>query len=348
MNKLRIAIVNDMYMMVEHLKRILASTLNCELAWFAYNGQEAVKKCLIDKPDIILMDLIMPIMNGVEATKQIMEKCPCAILVVTFSVGVNASMVFEAMGYGALDAVSAPTLNHSGEDKKVTDLLTKIEIIGKLIGRYSFATYKRETITPKPVIRHLRHPYLLLIGASTGGPRAIADIISHFPGDFPLATVIIQHVDEQFAPDLARWLGRQTALPVQLAYNDCQPTTGIIWIAATNDHLVMMPNGLMKYQKSPEDNPYRPSVDVFFSSVAKNWDSHGVAVLLTGMGSDGAEGLRQLHEEKWITIAQDEESCVVFGMPKAAIKINAASKVLPISQIGQAIMSYANMRQDHV
>lgn len=318
---MRIAIVNDMSLAVEALRRTLKQVPQHEIAWVAYTGSEAVNKCAHDRPDLILMDLFMPEMDGIEATRIIMQRSPCAILIVTGDVQQSSARVFEAMGYGALDAVNTPTLGK--EDAHV--LLTKIQTIEKLIGKSEF------------VPLHAKVP-LVVIGASTGGPKAIVTILSQLPPDYGSAIVIVQHVDVQFAAGMIDWLDQQTALPVKKAKVGDRPTKGIVLFASSNDHLCLQPNGTLTYTPYPIHYPYRPSVDVFFKSVAEHWSDQGTAILLTGMGRDGAEGLKALRQRGWYTIAQSESTCVVYGMPKAAIEMNAAVDVLSPEAIATALL----------
>ncbi len=338
---MRIAIVNDMVMAVETLRRVLITVPECKVAWIARDGADAVNKCAQDTPDLILMDLIMPVMDGVEATRQIMKNSPCAILVVTASVGQNASKVFEAMGYGALDAVSTPVLGASGNPEAAQVLLAKITTIRKLIGK-SASTTKSRTFTQSSQSQFSaiasQVPPLIVIGASTGGPNALAAILSHLPANFGAAIAIVQHVDAQFTPGLVEWLNQQTPLTVKLATAGSHLEAGKVLIAGTNDHLKLQSNLSLCYTKEPIDYPYRPSVDVFFKSVAQYWHRRGTAVLLTGMGKDGAEGLSVLHQKGWHTIAQNQQTCVVYGMPKAGVELGAAVESLPIDAIASTLI----------
>ncbi|MHC5724472.1 MAG: chemotaxis-specific protein-glutamate methyltransferase CheB [Nostoc sp.] len=319
---MRIAIANDMFMAVEALRRIVVKIPDCKLAWVAYDGVEAVNKCAADTPDLILMDVLMPSMDGVEATRQIMSESPCAIVMVTASVNRYAAQVFEAMGYGALDAINTPAFGDDG-------LLNKIATIARLIGKSS---HQRSP----PVHRPKSLPPLIAIGASTGGPQALTTILSQFPPDFPAAVVIVQHIDAQFVQGFATWLNEQIPLPVELAIARAIPQPGKIIVAGTNLHLVMRPDLTLAYDKEPLNFSSRPSVDVFFTSVAKNWTGKGIGVLLTGMGRDGAQGLKRLCEVGWHTIAQDRKTCVVYGMPKVAVELKAAVEVLPVEAIASA------------
>lgn len=338
---MRIAIVNDVKITVEVLRRIVTSCNDHEVAWVAYDGKEAVAKCAQDLPDLILMDLIMPVMNGVDATEAIMKHSPCPILVVTASVNNNISLVFKAMGLGALDVVSTPILDLNTPDLGGIELLNKIERIACLIGK---STSKNKTktsqgskINQKSVEKE---PPLLLIGSSTGGPIALTAILSHFHENPNFATLIIQHVDEQFAASLARWLSNEVSREILIAHEGIKLEKGMVLLAGRNDHLVMTEDLALHYTKHPINNPYRPSVDVLFSSVAEYWPNQSVAILLTGMGADGAKGMKLLKMKGWHTIAEHEDSCVVYGMPKAAIEQGAATEILHLEDIGPAVLNY--------
>ncbi len=338
---MKIGIVNDIKLAVEALKRMIESSSNHRVVWVAYDGSEAVEKCAIETPDLILMDLIMPQMGGAEATRRIMKDYPCAILIVTASVAKNSSQVFEAMGYGALDVIKTPALDISREDLGGEELLKKIDRIGLLFGKSRHLT-KEEQKSDGYYSEKERVdiPPLLVIGSSTGGPKALAKIIEKFPKKMPFSTVIIQHVDAEFVPGFARWLHARTSHPIQVVTHGMALSPGIIYVAGRNDHLELNEKQTLYYNEQPLENPYRPSVDVFFSSVAQFWPKKSVAVLLTGMGSDGAAGLKKLKDAGWHTIVEHESTCVVYGMPKAAIELNAASEVLPLEDISKSILDF--------
>jgi two-component system response regulator WspF len=311
---MRIGLVNDLPMAVELLRRVIASTAEHQIAWIAMNGREAVEACRHDRPDLILMDLTMPEMDGVEATRRIMAETPCPILLVTASVDANVSGVYEAMGHGALDAVDIPSVGANGHTSAQTAaLLARIATIGRL-SRSLPTVDPGSRRPPAPVSSSQR---LVAIGASAGGPAAVATLLGGLAPDFPAAIILVQH----------------RRLPVRPAREGDRPKRGAVLIAASADHLVFKAGGELGYRAEPRDYPYRPSVDVFFESVAERWQGDTVGVLLTGMGRDGAHGLKLLRDRQCLTIAQDKATSAVYGMPKAAAAIGAAVEILPLAAI---------------
>jgi len=303
-----------------------------QVAWTAADGVEAVAMAKRDRPDLILMDLIMPHLDGVQATRQIMASAPCAILVVTATVSGNISLVYDAMGFGALDAVDTPMLGPAGEVSGAGALVEKIGLIAKLVG----ATESKRPARPASAAGP---PKLVVVGASTGGPKAVSDLLLPLPLDWNVAVVVVQHVDVAFAQGLAKWLGDRTGRPVRVAEHGHQPVAGDVLLAGTNDHLILSKSRTLDYRAEPRDVFFRPSVDVFFESVAEHWPQTGTAILLTGMGKDGARGLMKLRSRGWHTMAQDEATSVVWSMPKAGIDLGAAAEILPVDQMARSLVA---------
>jgi two-component system response regulator WspF len=329
---MRIGIVNDVRAACEALRRVVDSLPDHEIAWMAADGVEAVAMAKRDRPDLILMDLIMPHLDGVQATRQIMASVPCAILVVTATVSGNISLVYDAMGYGALDAVDTPMLGPAGEVSGAGALVGKIGVIAKIVG----ATEARRPARPPAIAEP---PKLVLVGASTGGPKALSDLLLPLPHDWNVAVLVVQHVDVAFSQGLAKWLGDRTGRPVRVAEHGQQPVAGDVLLAGTNDHLVLSRTRGLEYREEPREVFFRPSVDVFFESVADHWPRPGIALLLTGMGKDGAKGLLKLRSRGWHTVAQDEATSVVWSMPKAGLDLGAACEVLSIEQMAKTLVS---------
>lgn len=332
---IRVAIVNDLALAVEALRYAISEVPDYEVAWIARNGQEALSKAAEDRPDIILMDLVMPGMNGVDCTRDIMRISQVPILVVTATRTGNIDLVFQAMSAGAYDAVDTPKLEPGGKLSGMDVFVAKLRRAESLLRKPAKPV---EMLPKRAVVAREDLPPLILIGASTGGPKALVEVLKPIALRADVAVMIVQHVDAYFSDGLATWLTRESGFPVRIAADNDAPTPGLALLAGSNDHLVMTSRGTVRYTREPLDLPYRPSVDVLFRSVASMWSAPGAATLLTGMGQDGARGLLALRESGWRTIAQDEKSCVVYGMPRAAAEINAASKVLPLDDIGRALL----------
>lgn len=334
---MKIAIVNDLRMAAEALRRAVVLRPGHQVVWIAHDGAEAVAKCAAVTPDLVLMDLIMPGMDGVEATRQIMSRTPCAILVVTASVGANAGRVFEAMGHGALDAVNTPQLRSGDTLAGATALLSKIDNISRMIASKSGSSSAPKRVNGATAIAPDHR--LVAIGSSAGGPAALARLLVGLPQNFPAAIVVVQHVDAQFASGMADWLNEHSKLPVRVAKEGDRPAIGSVLLAGTSDHLTLKTADQLGYTPDPSDYVYRPSVDVFFHSVCRLWRGPVVGVLLTGMGRDGAVGLKALRDQGCHTIAQDQATSAVYGMPKAAATLNAAVDILPLDRIAPRLVS---------
>lgn len=333
---MRIGIVNDLALARETLRRVVLSVPGYAVAWLAEDGDDAVEKAVEDTPDVVLMDLIMPRLNGVEATRQIMQRSPCPVLVVTASVTTNYALACRAMGAGALDAVDTPTLGPGGVQNAEKLIARLIQLEAEIGG----STGSSVIAVQKPAANPADLPPLVVIGASTGGPEALAHVLSVLPADFPAAVLISQHIGVDFAPGLVQQLTTWCRLPVRAAKTGESPAVGTVYVAVSNDHLELGPDRLLRYTPIPRHSPYRPSVDVLFTSAAAHSARLGVGALLTGMGRDGAEGLLRLRAAGWHTIAQDEATSVVKdGMPKAAVARGAAVEVLPLQHIGDSIVA---------
>lgn len=323
---MRVAIVNDLKLAVEVLRQSVLRIPGAEVAWIAEDGRQAIERCAEDRPDVVLMDMQMPVMDGAVATREIMRRTPCPIIVVTASIQANLDRVYDALGAGALDVTTTPTFGPGGSIDGLDSLARKIDHVRQL--EHGHAVRLPEASRAAPSGRGI-----IAIGASTGGPQALAAVLPRGM-ELPAPVVIVQHIDRAFAPGLAEWLARETGHAVTIAQDGQAPTVGMVHVACSDDHLVLE-GGRFAHRAEPRTLAHRPSVDVFFESLVGQ--PRGVAVLLTGMGRDGAEGLRALRRAGWHTIAQDEATSVVWGMPGAAVALGAAVEVLPINRIAQAI-----------
>jgi two-component system, chemotaxis family, response regulator WspF len=331
----RIGIVSDRPSETEVLLQAVALESHHHVIWIGTSIVEAVDLCAKETPNLILMGLLAG-MDGVEATRRIMASSPCAIMIVAASVHLDAARVFEAMGHGALDVVEMPVSGTSDPRDSAAPLLAKIDLVSRLIG--DERVVRRAPASANRASTALGLCPLIAIGASAGGPAALAAVLRGLPRDFPAAIVVIQHVEAQFAGGMADWLGQHSLLPVMVARENECPAMGAVLLAGTNDHLILKAPDRLGYTTEPRDYVYRPSVDVFFESVSRLWRGDAVGVVLTGMGSDGALGLKALRDRGHHTIAQDRVSSAVYGMPKAAVALNAAVDILPMDCIATRLV----------
>jgi two-component system response regulator WspF len=331
-----IGIVSEREAAVQILERALALVGHYQIAWVARTADVAIEHCATRKPDLALIDLAHPATHeGVDSVRRIMTSAPCPILMLTDSVRIDAARVFEAMGHGALDAADIPAI---GDASDAAPLLAKIAVMARLVRHTPPAAAR--IAGPAAGERRL----LVAIGASAGGPAALTNLLSRLPKDFPAAVVIVQHVDALFAAAMSDWLGQHSPLPVHLARDGERPVAGTVLLAGSSDHLVMNAAERLTYTAEPRQHAYRPSIDVFMLSACRMWRGDMIGVLLTGMGRDGAEGLKALRTSGYHTFAQDEASCAVYGMPKAAAAIGAAVEILSPERIAARLTDLVRAR----
>ena len=344
---MRVAIVNDLRIATEALRRVVSSQSEHSIAWTAPDGETAVRLCREQPPDVVLMDLLMPGMNGAEATREIMRRCPCPILVVTATVAGNYALVCEALGHGAFDAVCTPVLGDLPPAEAGASLLAKLANVEKIRSRLASRLEKPAGAAHPasgPAIETSQLP-LVALGALTGGPQALRAILSQWPKEFPAGVLIAQHISAAFAPSLAAWLADGCRLTVRLASECDRPQAGVVLLAATDDHLVLRHDGTLGYTPEPRDNPFRPSVDVLFDSLARHWRRPSVAVLLTGIGRDGAKGLLELRRAGWHTVSTRPGHQHRLRHAAGRPGLGAAAEILPIHKIAASVASQVNCQK---
>jgi len=312
---------------ITSLFRHLLSEAGHDVSWTAADGKTTLRKARENPPDLIIIKLLLSDIPTPELISQIISGKQITIIVVGTSIKKQTSKVFEAMSAGALDAFSEPSTD---DPESIKDIKQKIKNISLLHNSIS-SSKQNKKIDIKDDMP------LVAIGSSTGGPAALIKVLSKIKPDTKATFVVIQHMDKEFSHGMVKWINEQTELKVEIARENKKPLAGIIYCASTNDHLILKNNGCFEYTEDPKDYPYRPSVDVFFESAIAHWPNKMIGVLLTVMGKDGANGLLSFYNRDMLTIAQDEESCAVYGMPKAASELNAARKILHIDDIGDAI-----------
>ena len=365
---IRVLVVDDSVSARSILTLILQSAPDIQVVGEAKDGRSALELAQKLKPDLITMDIYMPVMDGFESTKHIMAQCPTPILVVTASQNLrrDRDRVFESIAMGALDVVGKPridTLDAPGQSaaellQKVR-LLSRVKVVTHLAGRWPLPSEigarvseaaLREGKPPSPLVARPPTPAtplpalaagrfeVVAIAASTGGPTALRQVLSALPANFPAAVAIVQHIAPGFTRGLVEWLHSFTNLQVQEATPTDWLRPGVALVAPSDAHLVVAPGGPIRLVDSEPVDAHRPSANVLFWSLAKSYGAKAIGVVLTGMGRDGAAGLLQMKQAGAVTLAQDEATSAVFGMPKAAISFGAADEVLPIQEIGPRIV----------
>jgi two-component system response regulator WspF len=331
---MRIGIVCALPEVVGCLRQAFALRPQHELLWVAGDGARGVELCAQDRPDLLLMNLAEPGNGCLDAIGRIMSNSPCAILLVSRNSEADSSRVFAAMGRGAIDVVDVPQSGARGNG--ASEFLKKLDTLNTLVSTPRFIP-STDTFGDTTSIARFK-PRLVAIGASAGGPGALVKLLAGIPKEFPAAIVIVQHVDERFAAGMADWLNRDSILPVRIATEGDQVLPGVVLLASSNNHLLLKTKDRLGYALEPSENVYRPSIDVFFDSICACWTGEAVGVLLTGMGRDGAKGLKAMRNKGHYTIAQDQATSTVYGMPKAAMALGAAVDVLPIERIATRLV----------
>ncbi len=341
---IRILVVEDSPVARELLVSIFQSAPGLQVVGTARNGAEAVRLAKRLQPDVITMDAHMPEMDGFEATRQIMIETPRPIVMISASLDKNErDLTVNALKSGALSVLAKPTMYDPPQvhDYLITQLKLMSEV--KVVRRWGVSPRRAiagpDLISEPPALRQNGKTkiQLVAIASSTGGPGILAQILSQLPADFPAPIVIVQHITRGFGVGLAGWLNQQTGLEVRLARHADEPQAGQVLIAPDDHHLLVNSMGLIALNKEPPCHGLRPSADYLFKSAARVYGATAIGVILTGMGSDGAEGLKAMREAGAYTIAQDKGSSIVFGMPAVAIELGAAEEVLPARKIGAAL-----------
>jgi two-component system chemotaxis response regulator CheB len=338
---IRVLITEDSPTMRILLKNILESDADLKVIGIAVNGEDGVRQALALKPDIITMDIHMPGMDGFEATRHIMEQRPTPIVIVSSSIARSEMMIaFNAMQAGALEVIEKPTaVTHPDFAVLRERLITTVKLMSevKVIRRYRPHALVRSQSDGRA--RPGRPYALLAVGASTGGPAALNTFFKGLPPAFPLPVVVVQHMTIGFTAGLAAWLQLESRLPVKVADEGEYLQPGTIYIAPDDTHIQVVNRGLIGLSKAPPVSHVRPSATVLFESVARVYGGEAIGVLLTGMGDDGARGLKAMCDRGAATIAQDEATSAVYGMPKMAVELAAANQVLPLPQIAGAVLA---------
>ncbi|MDG2991003.1 chemotaxis-specific protein-glutamate methyltransferase CheB [Candidatus Synechococcus calcipolaris G9] len=347
---IRVFLVEDSPIALHILEQILQAAPGLEVVGTAQNGKDALLRIPESKPDVICTDLYMKEMDGVELTRQIMARYPRPILVISVAVGQgNEQNAFQLLQAGAIDVFPKPGTGLIADYDR-GQLINKIKV---LAGVKVFTRPLRPTLgTPtngqssgqpsSPPIKFQQNgKYTIIgIGASTGGPQAIAKILSKLPGNFPLPILCTQHISMGFLEGLVSWIRQECALKVKIGETGETPQPGVVYFAPDQCNLELDRRGKLLLSAPTASERHCPSVNVMLRSLALVFGQEAIGILLTGMGDDGADGMRCLAAAGGLTIAQDEATCIVYGMPKEAIALGAVQHTLAIDAIGESLVTY--------
>jgi len=343
--RVRVLVVDDSALMRKLIPNILARDPQIEVVGTAMDGAFALKKIEELRPDVVTLDLEMPRMDGMETLRMIMRRAPLPVILVSTHSREGAYATFKALALGAIDFVAKPKEASAGHLDAIADQLTeKIKVAKRTVGKTISQRFLEEP--PKPVKKNARVAVppnrIIAIGVSTGGPNALQYVLSQIPAEFSASVLLVQHMPEGFTEMFARRLDECCALDVQEARSGDLLLAGRVLVCPGNRHMMVrrMPRGdVAVLNDTAPVNGHRPSVDVLFHSVAQEFGPTSVGVLMTGMGEDGAEGLGAIKAAGGYTIAQSEETCVVPGMPRAAILKGYASRIIPLESIGPQLVA---------
>ena len=345
---IRVLIVDDSAVARQSLRFILEGDDGLRVIGEAKNGEEAIRMTKRLNPDVITMDIRMPRMDGLEAMQRIMEENPVPIVVVTsVDLTQEAGLTRQAMRRGALTVVERPTgIGDRARHRFARRLVRKVKLMSdvKVVHR---SRKKRSQPAPSPdrgaadsvPSTETAEIEIAAIGSSTGGPAALHTVIGSLPADFPVPILVVQHISFGFVDGLASWLDRDCALRVKVAEARDKIEPGVVYVAPDDQHMGISSYGRVRLSSQDHIDGHRPSVTFLFEAVAQSYGPSAVAAILTGMGRDGAAGMRTLKNRGGVTIAQDEESCVVFGMPKEAIALGAVDRTVSLDQVGPTLAS---------
>jgi len=348
-DRVRVLVVDDSALMRKLIPLILERDPDIEVVGTAMDGAFALRKIAELQPDVVTLDLEMPRMDGLETLRMIMRGAPLPVIVFSTHSKEGAYSTFKALALGAIDFVAKPTDAAAGNLEPVArQLAEKIKVAKRAGGPKAMP--KPPQTPPKSSRKHARPSVppnrIIAVGISTGGPNALQYLLSQFPADFPATFVIVQHMPEGFTDMFARRLDECCALEVLEAHSGDLLVAGRALICPGNRHMMVrrMPRGdMVVLSDSPPINGHRPSADVLFHSVAQEFGLTSVGVIMTGMGEDGAEGIGAIKSSGGITVAQSEETCVVSGMPRAAVQRGYIQKVIPLDGLAAYLIQNYGM-----
>jgi two-component system chemotaxis response regulator CheB len=338
MSALRILIVEESLTVRRHLADVFSADPSCTVVGEAADGERGFELCQRLRPDVVTLNLALPGMNGVEATRRIMTNCSTPIVAFAGAEHrIPGLRLVDALTAGAIDALEKPARHTTGNWAQ--ELLSRVKLAARV------STRPQPAVVPKaePVAVRELSPRAVVIGASTGGPSAVREILKGLPADFPLPLLLVMHLSDAFEFPMVEWLSKNSRVPVRHAvHGELLPPVGQpgMVMARADRHLVLR-GGRLWLTDEPLRNSCRPAVDLLFESAARELGPRAIGCLLTGMGRDGAEGLHALKEQGAMTLAQDEASSAVFGMPREAIQMGAARFVVSLKDMAGWLVTLA-------
>lgn len=345
--RLNVLIADDSPTARQLMSHIVNSAPDMYVIGEAHNGEQAVRLTHKLKPDVILMDIVMPGLNGLDATREIMSKKPTPIVVVSSGLEDEADIAFKAVRRGALAVLKKPPApNQPGFASHSSRIITTVRSMAdvRVIHHWKKEEKREPAVNLPSHITSNQDPEIVAIASSTGGPAALNEIFRELPADYALPIVVVQHISPDFLPSLVNWLNIMTPLPITIARENQRPQPGHIYFAPGDAHLVLSKRRTFELDRRTASS-YTPSGDMLLQSVARTYRSNAIGIVLTGMGTDGARGLRDMYDAGALTIAQDQATSVVYGMPQAAAAANATDTVLPIQGIARAITEFNRIKR---
>jgi two-component system chemotaxis response regulator CheB len=341
-------VVEDSLVVRQLLVHIIASDPRLVVAAAVSSAEEALREIGRVQPDVVSMDIRLPGMDGLEATRRIMSEYPTPIVVIADSIEDSSLKIsMNALRAGALTVVEKPVgLSSDGYAAIASTICTQLYIMSQVpvVRQRSFSSWHDTGVSPasrRESQGSMARPSIMGIAASTGGPPALAKVLSALPGDFPIPILLVQHMGAAFMEGFASWLNGLMPLEVRLAQDQEIPTPGRVYVAPGDRHLLLSSAGTLKVSAEPPLGNQRPSATMLFQSMARAVGRRGLGVILTGMGEDGAQGLAELRQAGGYAVAEDESTAVVYGMPAAAVRMGGANVSLPLDMIGSRILRLA-------